>query len=806
MYRKIVEDSLTCILVVTADTIHFANKAFEEITGYTLQDRKAMGPWDLVYPDDRERIHKIGCDLLCSKDSRNIYETRWILKNGRSIWVEVRATSIEQEGEPAILMNAVDITERKQAEEEKRLNDERYRLYFDNVSDIMFSVDKDFTVLSVSPSIKKILGYTPEEMVGRSFLDINFISPDSIDDAISYTRNILKGEEIPPPVFKLISKDGSLRFAEVTAAPLIKSGAIVAGVALARDITEWRSAEKMLREAEEKYRLYFENVSDVIFSVDLNFTVVDISSSVEKILGYTPEEIIGGSFLELNLLSSDSLRTALSKAECILAGQQTESSVYEFIAKDGTIRLGEVNSAPLIRDGKIVQVVSVGRDITERKRAEEALQESEEIYRNTLNDSPNPIFSIGTDGAIRIWNRACEKVFQYKKEEIIGQQYERLLENRDDLDCMDVMLRKVFDGEFMTDKEMIYRCKDGTTKHTISRLFPLSGKKILECLVANTDITERRHAEEELRKAHDDLEMRVRQRTAELEKANKALQWEIIERKEAEEAAEAANIAKSRFLANMSHELRTPLNAIIGFTELIVDKKFGEINRIQEEYLNDALQSSRYLLSLINDILDLSKVEAGKLELCVSEFDLKDLIRESLIMVREKAIKHNIQLLTDIKRIPPIIKADQRQLKQVMYNLLSNAVKFTPDGGKIHLSVELTDGSKMKAQRMEGQFQCSVASVEPDQDWIQISVKDTGIGIKAEDLKQLFRPFHQVDGSMSRKYEGTGLGLSLSRRFVELHGGMIWAESKGEGRGCKFSIAIPLSESEGTEKNQLPML
>jgi len=260
----------------------------------------------------------------------------------------------------------------------------------------------------------------------------------------------------------------------------------------------------------------------------------------------------------------------------------------------------------------------------------------------------------------------------------------------------------------------------------------------------------------------------------------------------AKKAAEAANEAKSEFLANMSHELRTPLNHIIGFTELVVDKHLGDLNETQEEYLGDALHSSKHLLSLINDILDLSKVEAGKLELEPSDIHIDMLLKNSLVMIREKAMAHGIQLSTEIEEIPDTIKADARKLKQILYNLLSNAVKFTPDGGEIRLEANLAESSKLKAQGEKDPFQLSASDADLHRHWITISVTDTGIGLKPEDLEHIFSPFTQVETSRSRKYQGTGLGLSLTRSLVELHGGEIWAESEGEGKGSTFRFLIPV--------------
>ena len=246
----------------------------------------------------------------------------------------------------------------------------------------------------------------------------------------------------------------------------------------------------------------------------------------------------------------------------------------------------------------------------------------------------------------------------------------------------------------------------------------------------------------------------------------------------------------------MSHELRTPLNHIIGFTELVVDGNFGEINKTQQEYLNDVLHSSHHLLSLINDILDLSKVESGKLVLEKTSANIKVLLENSLVMIKEKAIKHGIKLSLDTPDLPPIISIDKRKLKQIVYNLLSNAAKFTPQGGTIVLKgrqLEANNGHLIATTGKKLALPLSDASAaNTPSKYIEISVQDSGIGIPKENLEHIFTPFEQIDHPSNRTLQGTGLGLSLARQFVALHGGIIWAESEGHNLGSTFRFIIPI--------------
>ncbi len=375
------------------------------------------------------------------------------------------------------------------------------------------------------------------------------------------------------------------------------------------------------------------------------------------------------------------------------------------------------------------------REIAERQRAEAALRASEARYRDLFDNISDCIFTHDLEGRFRTINPAVATLLGIPPDEVL---------DRSVADFIHPDLRDRFFRVYLPSMKA-----GGGFNGTVCIVGAEGEPRFVECRCApagrageepyvrcsGRDVTERRLYENELRRAR--------------------------------EAAEAANRAKSDFLANMSHELRTPLNAIIGFTELILDKQLGDISPAQEEYLGDVLQSATHLLSLINDVLDLTKMETGTLELELSEVALREVLSRSLVMLKEKALRHDIKLSARLDGIPDRIVADERKLKQILYNLLANAIKFTPDGGEVTLSAEPGDGV------------------------VLVTVQDSGIGIKQEDLQRIFHPFEQADSSLNRQYQGTGLGLALARSLVEVHGGRIWSESEGEGKGATFRFLIP---------------
>ncbi len=405
-----------------------------------------------------------------------------------------------------------------------------------------------------------------------------------------------------------------------------------------------------------------------------------------------------------------------------------------------------------LRDRLQTRKVILTQEIQDREKAQRALSIRERQYRLLAENVMDVIWIINADeGRFTYISPSVARLTGFSPREALNMPLARLLTPASLSEAQAQIRPQILSGgngrpgegtTWLLNAEIELVRRDGSTVWTEVSAGPLREEDIPYTAILGVcrDVTERRR--------------------------NQALQ-------QAKMAADKANQAKSEFLANMSHELRTPLNHIIGFTELVADQHFGTLNETQADYLHDVLNSSQHLLELINDILDLSKVEAGKMAVEPTAFQLEEVLQGSLTMVREKSLKHGIQLQLEASRAPEVISADKRKFKQILYNLLSNAVKFTPDGGRVALTAAQIPGNN------------------GDRPQVEISVTDTGIGIAAADLERIFNTFEQVESSAARQFDGTGLGLALSRRLVELHGGRIWVESEGPGRGSRFVFTLP---------------
>ncbi len=414
------------------------------------------------------------------------------------------------------------------------------------------------------------------------------------------------------------------------------------------------------------------------------------------------------------------------------------------VKKDGDI-VWVSTTATLYRDkdGNVAGVEGISRDITERKRVEIALRESEERYRTLAENSLTGI-ALHQDGDLVYINEWAADALGYAAEEMVGRSIWDFIYPDDHRPVQVAIDARVVGGKRNSQHQFRVLSRNGETRWVEVLDTTVEHRGRPATLANILDIHDRKLEQEELR--------------------------------EAKNLAEAANEAKSGFLATMSHELRTPLNAIIGFSELLQDRIAGELNHAQLEYVGYIVDSGRHLLQLISEILDLSKVESGNMGLELADVDVLHLVEGSLAMIRERAIKQGITLALSVEPglMGIAIQADELKLKQVMLNLLSNSVKFTPRGGTITVG----------ATRVS--------------DELVVSVTDTGTGIEPSNQERIFNAFEQVDTSVARRQQGTGLGLALARKLVEIHGGRIWVESEGLGKGSAFAFAIPMVPIHGT--------
>jgi PAS domain S-box-containing protein len=401
-----------------------------------------------------------------------------------------------------------------------------------------------------------------------------------------------------------------------------------------------------------------------------------------------------------------------------------------------------------------IQVAQIQKEVKERMEAETALRESELKYRNLVERANDGIIIL-QEGIIRYANPSIIELSGQDEKDFVGQPFSSYLHPDAKENIVDFYNRRLAGDLLDTIYETTLLRKDGQEIYAEVN----AGRIIYEDrpadLVIIRDITERKRAQEELKKAYDLLEIKVAERTKELAIAK--------------ERAEEADRLKSAFLASMSHELRTPLNSIIGFTGIILQKLVGPLNDEQAKQLNMVQESSKHLLSLINDVLDLSKIEAGQLNVASEKVEMADVIGQVIKTVHPMASKKGLLLEGMISESIPVVMSDRRRVEQILLNLVNNSIKFTERGG-VKIMCRAEDRR------------------------IITEVIDTGIGIAAEDMDKLFRAFQQIETGLSRKYEGTGLGLSICRKLAGLLGGEIRAYSDGPGRGAKFTFILPLRE------------
>ena len=647
-------------------------------------------------------------------------------------------------------MSYPDITEYKRMEEALKRLDEFSEIALNSINDAVSVIDvHDFRIVGANSGFLKQLGLKEEEVIGKICYEVTHhrSEPCAAPDHICPILDTVTTGEHSVAEHVHYGADGGKIYVEVATSPVKdENGKVTQVVHVSRDITERKRMVEALRESEEKHRELANFLPQTVFESNEVGNLTFINRRGFKTFGYTPESFERGLSAFQMFIPEDQNRV-LENALRVSRGESTGGSEYTALRKDGSTFPAIVYSAPIIRGGIPVGLRGIIIDNTERK-------EAEELNKTLANSSPVGVYIV-QDRKCQFVNPQFQKYTGYTEDELLGMDSLGLV-HPEDRERVRENAVEMLKGKRLSPYEFRYIRKNGQTIWAMETVTSIHYRGKRATLGNFMDITERKQMERELQEKNEQLDAR-----------NEELQSQTQELLEKTEEVARASQLKSEFLANMSHELRTPLNAVIGFSELMLDGVPGEINDEQRQCLGDILSSGQHLLNLINDILDLSKVEAGKMEFRLKSLNLADVIDDAVQTIKPMLDDKGHKLRVSLEEGLPQVRADKSRLKQIFLNLLSNATKFTPPGGRLRIEVSRQD------------------------DWCQASVVDNGIGIKKEDQEKIFEVFTQVETLPDGKNEGTGLGLTLTRQFVGAMGGRLWVESQ-YGKGSRFTLSLPL--------------
>ena len=789
------------VLLLDADgqIINCNDRAFSAY-GYTREELIGRNTLELRPPALAEAGRR---QLSRAKSAGGmVFETWHRRKDGTEFPVEVSVRSFEVDGETFLQSILRDISERKEAEEELRLSEQRFRNIFDHTAVGMAHVSTDGQFLMVNRRFAQLVGFSPRELERMNVWQISL--PEDLKREMALGKQILDGEREDYMMEKRYRrKDGNVFWAQLTVSAIRDDkGAVEYLVGAIEDIGERKQLELQLKRRTMLYRTLSEtnrliaraqSVDDLLMEAcGIAVSYVALPLAAVTRFGTGEPAVIASAGPEAQSLAEELLQQELQSGVFPIAAgdsahpgvmivNNVESGLVTAGARLACLRRGVRSYAsfplgdPAVPEARLAVfsrewdffrgdtldlLADMARDVSlamdrsrereARERAESRLREVAHRMSALVDAAPVPVISLDAEGRVLdVWNPAAERLFGWRREDALGRRLPFVPDQPEDQAQFDELRRRILAGESFAGVEVLQRRRDGSPVYlslSASVITAAEGERGI--LVVAEDITEWHEAMAAVSQARDELEQRVARRTAELAA-------------ERDRAAEADRI-KTAFLANMSHELRTPLNSIIGFSSLLLSGAPGPVNEEQGKQLVIVRRAGERLLALIEDILDISRLQAVDARLPLEPTSLREMVLRVVDTLQSQAIGRGLTIATDIG--PCRAMAEPRRLEQVLTNLVGNAVKFTDKGGVT-----------VRCRRVN--------------DCVEIAIEDTGRGISAEDQQRLFKAFGQQQRAAPEHGEGAGLGLAISRHLVEAMGGTISVASE-RGRGSVFTVQL----------------
>ncbi|MEH2022892.1 PAS domain-containing protein [Nostoc sp.] len=752
----------------------YINDRWSEMTGRPTEAALGMGWLQAFDPEDRDRLGREWSLKFEQGYPREFYQSEGthLRPDGCINWFYIQ---ISPESNPfgniiGYIGTLTDITARKQAESALKESERRYATLAEAAPVGIFRLDNAGNCVYVNDRWSEMTGRSTEAPLGMGWAET--LHPEDRDRILREWHEAELGQT---GLFwnegRHLRPDGSINWFYCCIKPETNATGTLSGyIGTLTDISIRKQVEEQLNALSERLTIAISSGGFGIWEYDFVQTKMIWDDRMYELHGLSNTDFSGSFDAWLNCLHPDDRAYMLATIEQVVQAKQEYDVEFRIVEPSGKIRFLK-GYGILKRDsqGEPVRMIGVNYDISDRKQAEQELIHNRDLREAIFNESADAIFLVDPQRLLTLdCNRRAVELFEaIDKAELIninGQtlQLRPFPASETDAIVTDMRLKGVWS------REIEYVTLHGKIFWGNIAAKPITVAGRTMHLVRITDISERKQAEAQLRQTNEQL-------------ANANV-----------ELARATRL-KDEFLANMSHELRTPLNAILGMSEGLEESVFGSINERQAKAIATIERSGRHLLELINDILDLSKIESGKLELQLSNVSVRNLCDISLAFVKQMALKKNIRLSTHIYDNIDSIQVDDRRLRQVLINLLSNAVKFTPERGSVSLEVRREPAGEVNSPLSP------LSSSSPD---ICFQITDTGIGIAPGEIGKLFQPFIQLDSSLNRQYSGTGLGLALVQKIITLHGGTVLVSSE-VGKGSCFTVRIPYHTSDNLLRTQV---